>query len=182
MVGRWAPHARKYPTTEHWREVSRLFMDFARRHASADLLMKFALGKVEESPFGAEAISILKNRVIESLSRWGYSLKSSPQDRTDLPIDHRFLELLLDASGDPEVGLGMFARGVRVGPGSRLPRLPALYAKKKRCNSLSNVVLKIQTDFRTMANRCGAVIILLWDPWKTKSERCLKIKQPGVKS
>ena len=27
-----------------WREVSRLFMDFARRHGSADLLMKFALG------------------------------------------------------------------------------------------------------------------------------------------
>ena len=130
--GRWAPLARKYPTTEHWREVSRLFMDFARRHGSADLLMEFALGKVEESPFGAEAISIMKNRVIESLSRWGYSLKSSPQDRTDLPIDYRFLELLLDASGDPEVGLGLFARGVRVGPGSRLPRLPALYAKKKR--------------------------------------------------
>ena len=50
--GRWAPHARKYPTTEHWREVSRLFMDFARRHGSADLLMKFAPGKVEESPSG----------------------------------------------------------------------------------------------------------------------------------
>ena len=130
--GRWAPHARKYPTTEHWGEVSGLFMDFARRHGSADLLMKFALRKVEESPFGAEAISILKSRVIESVSRWGYSLKSSPQDRTDLPIDYRFLELLLDASGDPEVGPGLFARGVRVGPGSRLPRLPALYAKKKR--------------------------------------------------
>ena len=57
-------------------------------------------------------------------------MKSSPQDRTDLPIDYRFLELLLDASGDPEVGLGLFARGVRVGPGSRLPRLPALYEEK----------------------------------------------------
>ena len=44
-------------------------MDFARRHGSADILMKFALGKVEESPFKAEAISILKSRVIESLSR-----------------------------------------------------------------------------------------------------------------
>ena len=59
-------------------------------------------------------------------------MKFSPQDRTDLPIDNRFLELLLDASGDPEVGLELFARGVRVGPGSRLPRFPALYAKKKR--------------------------------------------------
>ena len=131
-LGRWAPHARKYPTTEHWREVSGLSLDFARRHGSADLLMKFALGKVEESPFGSEAISNLKIRVIESLSKWGYFMKSSPQDRTDLPIDYLFQELLLDASGDPEVGLGSFAREVRVGPGSRLPRLLALYAKKKR--------------------------------------------------
>ena len=57
--------------------------------------------------------------------------KSSSQDRTDLPFDYRFLELLLDASGDREVGLGLFARGVRVGPGSRLLRLPARYAQKK---------------------------------------------------
>ena len=67
-------------------------MDFARRHGSADLLMKFVLGKLEESLFGSEAISNLKSRVIEGLSRWGFSLKSSSQGRTDLPID-RFLEL-----------------------------------------------------------------------------------------
>ena len=107
-------------------------MDFAKRHGSADLLMKFALGKVEESPFDQKAASNLKREVIESLSSKGYYMKSSPRDRTDIPIDFRFLELLLEASGDPEVGLGIFARGVRVGPGVRLPRLPALYAKKKR--------------------------------------------------
>ena len=54
--------------------------------------MKFALGKVEKSSFGSEAISNLKIMVIEGLSRWGFSLKSSSQDRTDLPIDYRFLE------------------------------------------------------------------------------------------
>ena len=32
----------------------------------------------------------------------------------------------------------MFARGVRVGPGSRLPRLPALTRRKNDGNSLSN--------------------------------------------
>ena len=130
--GRWPPHARRYPTTEHWEEVARLFMDFAKRHGSADLLMKFALGKVEESPFDQKAASDLKREVIDSLSSKGYYMKSSPRDRTDIPIDFRFLELLLEASGDPEVGLGIFASGVRVGPGVRLPRLPALHAKKKR--------------------------------------------------
>ena len=42
------------------------------------------------------------------------------------------MDLLLRASEDPEVGIGDFASGVRVGSGARLPRLPALYARKKR--------------------------------------------------
>ena len=42
------------------------------------------------------------------------------------------MDLLLRASEDPEVGLGEFARGVRVGPGARLPRLPALYHRKRK--------------------------------------------------
>ena len=39
---------------------------------------------------------------------------------------------MLRAAEDPEVHLGSFAEGVRVGPGARLPRLPALYARKKK--------------------------------------------------
>ena len=54
------------------------------------------------------------------------------EDRSDLPTDYRFFELLLEASGDPEESFGLCARGVRVGPGVRLPRLPALYVRKKR--------------------------------------------------
>ena len=38
-------------------------------------------------------------------------------------MDYRFLQLLLTAAEDPEVSLGEFARGVRVGPGARLPRI-----------------------------------------------------------
>ena len=59
-------------------------------------------------------------------------LQRSTQDREDLPIDFCFLQLLLQAAGDPEASIGEFARGVRVGPGARLPRLPALYAKKRK--------------------------------------------------
>ena len=49
-----------------------------------------------------------------------------------MPIDFRYLDLLLRASRDPEVALGSFAKGVRVGPGARLPRLPALYRPKRK--------------------------------------------------
>ena len=38
----------------------------------------------------------------------------SDEDRTDVPIDFRFLELLLKAAEDPDACFGMFAAGVRV--------------------------------------------------------------------
>ena len=47
-------------------------------------------------------------------------------------LDYRFLELLLSAARDPDVALGSFAEGVRLGQGVRLPRLPALYKAKKK--------------------------------------------------
>ena len=41
-------------------------------------------------------------------------------DCDDFPIDFRFLDLLLRAAEDPEVGLGQCALDVRVGPGARM--------------------------------------------------------------
>ena len=35
-------------------------------------------------------------------------------------------------TGDPEVGLGNFAQGVRIGVGARLPRLPELHKRRKQ--------------------------------------------------
>ena len=50
----------------------------------------------------------------------------------EVPIDFRYLDLLLKAAEDPEVGLGQFSQGVRVGPSVRMPRLPALYRPKRK--------------------------------------------------
>ena len=83
-------------------------------------------------PFPEQAIRSLKDEIIASLAARGKILQRVALDRTDLPIDFRFLELLLDVSGDPEVGLGSFSQGVRVGVGARLPRLPALCRRKKK--------------------------------------------------
>ena len=46
--------------------------------------------------------------------------------------DYTGLDFLLCSASDTEVGLGDFAQGVRVGPGARMPRLPALFKPKKR--------------------------------------------------
>ena len=107
-------------------------MTFAESHGPPQLLMDLALGKVTESPFDADSVEKLKSDVVGYLSSCGYRLVSNPKDRKDVPIDCRFLQLLLTASEDPEVRLGSFACGVRVGPGARLPRLPALYPPKRK--------------------------------------------------
>ena len=59
-------------------------------------------------------------------------MKSSSRDSPDVLLNYKFLELLLSAARDPDVALGSFAEGVRLGPGVRLPRLPALYKAKKK--------------------------------------------------
>ena len=93
--------------------------------------MRLALGKVDSSPFGPKEITQLKADVVASLHGLGLQLKTSTEDSPDVLLDYRFLELLLAAAHDPDVSIGSFAAGVRVGPGVRLPRLPALYKAKK---------------------------------------------------
>ena len=129
---RWAVEHRNYPDDETWRCVSSLYTDFSRRVGSPALLTSLALGKISECPFSSDSVQSLKHTVIRSLAARGFSLNREEGDREDIPLDFRYLDLLLRASRDPEVALGSFARGVRVGPGARLPRLPALYRTKKK--------------------------------------------------
>ena len=79
-----------------------------------------------------KAVQELKASAIAELHRRGIQLERKTGDREDVPIDDRYLDLLLRAAGDPEVGLGEYSQGIRVGPGVRMPRLPALYKQKKR--------------------------------------------------
>ena len=127
--GRWPVHLRRYPDSKPWQEVSELFMSCAEREGQ--LLTDLTLGKVKECPFSGQSIQDLKESSLAALSRQGLSLQRTAEDRGDVPTDFRYIHLLLTASEDPEVSLGSFASGVRVGPGARLPRLPALYAPKK---------------------------------------------------
>ena len=125
--GRWPTHDRAYPKNDKWKRASKVIMDFARVHGTAELLMKLALGQVDKCPFDVDSVSELKHQVVETLQRDGIHMSRTSKDRVDVPIDFRFLSALLTAAQDPEVGLGDYSCGVRVGPGVRLPRLPALY-------------------------------------------------------
>ena len=130
--GRWPVEARRYPDSEEWRAVVTPFRQFAEHHCPPSLLVDLALGRVAKSPFPEGDVRELKQRIITSLEGKGLQLGRVQGDRNELPIDFRFLDLLLRASADPEVHLGAFAQGVKVGPGTRMPRLPALYRPKRR--------------------------------------------------
>ena len=130
--GRWPPERRRYPESAEWLSVSRLLMDYSSRVGTPELLLRLAVGRVEHCPFPAEEVLQLREQVQEALEQAGHGVRRADGDRSDVPIDFRLLQSMLSAAEDPEVGLGDCAKGVRVGPGARLPRLPALYVAKRR--------------------------------------------------
>ena len=129
--GRWPISSRRYPDSTLWPALSACF-----KFGTPDLLMRLALARVDSCPFDAASIRSLKSSTLDILSEHGLKLVRTPDDRTDVPIDYRYLQLLLDAA---EVGLGDFGSGVRVGPGARLPRIPALYPRKKKWSLLKQM-------------------------------------------
>ena len=110
----------------------KLFENFANTYETEGLLTSLALGKVAECPFPSDEVKNLKAELVRCAEANGYELRREAADKINAPIDFRFLQLLLTVAGDPEVHLGVFSLGVRVGPRARLPRLPALYPAKKR--------------------------------------------------
>ena len=91
-------------------------MDLSRRVGTPALLMSsLAVGKVSECPFIVEDIAALKQAVVDALAAPGLNLNREGDDRADVPIDFRFLDLLLRPA--TEVAWGFFSGGVRVGPG-----------------------------------------------------------------
>ena len=103
-------------------------MDHADRHSSLVLLMRLDLGKVGSSPFEESTVHILKRAVIADLEAAGWKIERHEEDRSDVPVDYRFLHLLLRVADNPEVGMGLFAWRDRVEPRARMLRLLALFS------------------------------------------------------
>ena len=104
--GRWSPGSRVYPSSTAWSSVRECIWRFATHFGTENLLVDLAMGKVAESPFASDEIKQLKQAVINAAARAGISITRKSGDRVDIPIDYRFLDVLLRTSGDPEIGLG----------------------------------------------------------------------------
>ena len=96
-------------------------------------LAKLAVGRTAGSPFAAGMVEALRQRIVQLVEREGASPSPGPDDLDCTPANFRLLGAVLKQLGDPDgTGIADFARGVRVGVGVRLPRLPALYPPKRK--------------------------------------------------
>ena len=63
--------------------------------------------------------------------REGERPRKHPEENRS-PLEFRLLDAFLKQTGDPERDLSSFAQGVRVGVGVNMPRVPAIYSRKRR--------------------------------------------------
>ena len=137
--GRWPPGSRVYPSSRSWASVVDCFMRFTNHHGTEQQLVSLAMGKIDACPFPPDDVAHLKESVTVAVAGFGHEIERRSGDGSDVPIDYQFLDLLLRVAEDPETGLGEYAQGVKVGPGTRMPRLPALFKPKKRWRLASQV-------------------------------------------
>ena len=53
-------------------------------------------------PYPVHEVASLKSRIIGTLQERGFSLQRLDGDRDELPLDYRFIDLLLRSADDPE--------------------------------------------------------------------------------
>ena len=109
--GRWAPEDRIYPESERWLKVVSLFRRYADTYTSARFLVELSLGRIVKCPFDPQSIGELKSEIVELAKSYGLELLRVEGDRVDVPIDFRFMDLVLRLADDPEKALGSYAQG-----------------------------------------------------------------------
>ena len=113
--GSWPPQERRFSEIERWMATTRRCVEVACRVGTPELLMKLSMGLVDRCPFADEDIRSLRQAVVDDMLKM--ELQSDPEDRKDVLLDYRNMELLLKAAGDPGVALASFAKGVEAGMG-----------------------------------------------------------------
>ena len=126
----WASPGRWSPSRREWRLIANEVLSVAAAVGTPELFARLALGRVDRNPFDQEIIAKLRRKLESIVGAVGHEVQDHPADRCQLPVRYRLMQSLLAVSENPEVHLGDFARGFQLGPGVKMPRLPALYRRK----------------------------------------------------
>lgn len=109
--------------------------------------MKLAAGKVNDCPFPRAAVEDGRQLVFVALEMAGAKLDVRTR-APDQPFYLGAIEELLRISGDPDhkaysSATNSFAKGVRLGVGAKLPRVPAVFERKTTWKNMRMTWLKL---------------------------------------
>ena len=113
------------------------------------LAMQLAAGKVVESPFSDAAIAEGRELIFVTLELAGTHLPVR-EHVPNQPFLFAAIEELLRLSLDPDYkayfsSSQSFAKGVRIGVGAKLPRVPAVFERKEKWRRYAEESLDAQT-------------------------------------
>ena len=84
-----------------WASVADCFMRFTNHHGTEKLLVSLAMAKIDSCPFPLDDVASLKESVIVTAAGFGHQIERRSGDRTDVPLDYQFLDLLLRVAKIP---------------------------------------------------------------------------------
>ncbi len=137
-LGQWAPWHRPAPRHPQLRAAGDLLEEYLddmhgnHGFTPEELFNKLARGSVTAPPLVGEAWDRLVERFQATVDGGTDATRPRPSDQPQR-LRVRMLQAVLALGEDPDApGMEHFCRGVRVGVGVRLPRTPAVYARKRR--------------------------------------------------
>ena len=113
-LGRWPISVKRCLNSSAWLSIDEKHLGYSDFYGSPELLMRFALGEVDSSLFEKSSMLRLKRAVIDEIDSEGWKIVRHPDDRSDVQIDYKFLDLLLR-------GCRHFARGSESDQAPRCP-------------------------------------------------------------
>ena len=128
--GRWPIERRNLPESPLLCNFRRLLKGFVVKLLDTTVFERLACGKVKDCPMGEE-LNVLREQVYQLFETAGEEPRRKITDLAS-PLEFRLLGAFLSQAKDPERDLPDFADGVRVGVGCKMPRVPAVYARKRK--------------------------------------------------
>jgi hypothetical protein len=134
--GRWPPERRRLPAGASQR-ILLLILNHLRSWEDSGGSVKRAVfslasGRTKASPFPDHLIAGMRSGVIEELKKAGVDPEERPGDRSKW-ISVRMVQALLKEAGDPGWKvLSKVAEGAPLGWREKLPRLPAIFERKRK--------------------------------------------------
>ncbi len=139
-LGCWPPWRRPTMSNDRLRQVRDTILKYIDDlqyyigDSAEGVFNRLCAGTIQADPFEGPDTGFreLVDKVLELLSTEDGGAYNRAEDVAQ-PVRIRALQCILRLGGDPDArGMEHFARGVKIGVGTRMPRTPAIYARKRR--------------------------------------------------